>query len=136
MSNVTLAIDSATRSLMAMGEAAARTAAITAGIKIGGMGSSKLPKPKIAAGHTPGMGMEDNRDSGGPGFAGTPYMIGTGAQPEIFVPDTNGTFIPNADKKLGGGSVYNIVVNNPKKETAENSIRSALKNLSYMGVAA
>lgn len=136
MSNVTLAIDSATRSLMAMAEAAARTAAITSGIKIGGTGSSKLPKPKIAAGHTPGMGMEDNRDSGGPGFAGTPYMIGTGAQPEVFIPDTNGTFIPNADKKLGGGSVYNIVVNNPKKETAENSIRSALKNLSYMGVAA
>lgn len=75
-----------------------------------------------------------DRDSGGPGIAGTPYMIGTGAQPEVFVPNSNGSFIPNADKI--GGTTYNIVVNNPKKETAENSIRRSLKSLSYTGVAA
>ena len=63
-------------------------------------------------------------------------MIGTGAQPEIFVPSVNGKFIPNADKKGIGGVTYNIVINNPAKETTENSIRSALKNLSYLGVAA
>lgn len=71
------------------------------------------------------------RDSGGAGIAGEPYMIGTGAQPEIFVPSTNGQFIPNANKI---GSTYNIVINNPKKETAENSIRQSLKKLSYAGV--
>ena len=60
-------------------------------------------------------------------------MIGTGAQPEVFIPNTNGTFVPNADKKLGG--TYNIVINNPRKETAENSIRQSLKKLSYLGVA-
>jgi len=75
------------------------------------------------------------RDAGGSGMAGTPYMIGTGAQPEMFVPSTNGNFIPNADKK-GIGTTYNIVINNPKKETAENSIRQELKKLSYIGVAA
>ena len=42
------------------------------------------------------------RDSGGTGMAGRPYTIGVGAQPEVFVPSTNGTFIPNADKKMGG----------------------------------
>jgi hypothetical protein len=73
-----------------------------------------------------------SRDSGGPGMAGTPYMIGTGAQPEMFVPSQSGQFIPNADK---WGSTYNIVINNPKKETAENSIRQTLKKLSFVGVA-
>lgn len=84
-----------------------------------------------------GRSAGQKRDSGGAGMAGTPYMIGTGAQPEMFIPSTNGTFVPNADKKgmMGGGSTYNIVVNNPKKETAENSIRKALKSLSYAGVA-
>jgi hypothetical protein len=56
-------------------------------------------------------------------------MIGVGAQPEIFIPDTAGTFVPNADKALG--ATYNIVINNPRKETAENSIISAMKKLSY-----
>ena len=49
---------------------------------------------KISGGKSP-----DERDSGGSGKAGTPYMIGTGAQPELFIPDVDGTFIPNADAK-------------------------------------
>ena len=72
------------------------------------------------------------RDSGGSGMAGVPYMIGRGAQPELFTPATNGTFTPNADKI---GSTYNIVINNPTGKTAENDIRNALKSLSYIGVA-
>jgi hypothetical protein len=75
-------------------------------------------------------GTYHDRDSGGSGMAGTPYMIGTGAQPEMFVPSTNGTFVPNANKL---GSTYNITVINPKRETAENSIRQELKKLSYIG---
>lgn len=35
-----------------------------------------------------------SRDSGGPGEAGMPYLIGRGAQPELFVPDTAGRFYP------------------------------------------
>jgi hypothetical protein len=73
-----------------------------------------------------------SKDDGGVGFAGTPYMIGTGAQPEMFIPSSSGTFVPNADKV---GTTYNIVINNPKREAAENSIRSSLKKLSYLGVA-
>jgi hypothetical protein len=71
-----------------------------------------------------------SRDSGGPGFAGQEYLIGTGAQPEMFVPSTNGTFIPNADKI---GATYNIVINNPIPERAADSTRKALKSLSYAG---
>lgn len=37
------------------------------------------------------------RDSGGKGFAGDLYMIGTGAQPELFVPEQNGMFYPNSE---------------------------------------
>lgn len=75
-----------------------------------------------------------SRDSGGSGSAGTPYYIGTGAQPELFIPSTSGTFVPNG--KSGMGTTYKIVVNNPKKEETENSVRTALKKLSYLGVAA
>jgi hypothetical protein len=70
------------------------------------------------------------RDSGGPGMAGTPYLIGTGAQPELFVPSQSGQFYPQGK---GMGNTYNITVINPKRETAENSIRAALKNISFLG---
>ncbi len=59
-------------------------------------------------------------------------MIGTGAQPEMFVPNTNGTFVPNADKM---GATYNITINNPIPERSENSVRNTLKKLSYLGTA-
>lgn len=48
-----------------------------------------------------GIGM---RDSGGPGQAGVPYLIGRGAQPELFVPNTAGRFYP-AGTYSGGGDV-------------------------------
>ena len=73
------------------------------------------------------------RDSGGTGMAGTAYMIGTGAQPEMFIPNTNGTFVPNANKM---GATYNITINNPIPERSENSVRNTLKKLSYLGTAA
>jgi hypothetical protein len=40
-------------------------------------------------------------DGGGRGRAGEPVMIGVGAQPEMFVPDTAGQFYP-ADQWMGG----------------------------------
>lgn len=72
-----------------------------------------------------------SRDSGGSGIAGTPYKIGV---EEVFVPHTGGEFVPLGGANKGQlGNVYNIIVNNPKKETTENSIRSALISLSYLG---
>jgi hypothetical protein len=49
-----------------------------------------------------------SRDVGGSGVAGQPYLIGTGAQPELFTPSTNGAFTPNA----GGGAptTINLVI--------------------------
>jgi hypothetical protein len=49
-----------------------------------------------------------SRDNGGRGAAGQPYMIGRGAQPEVFIPDSAGTFIPNADQM--GGTTFHISV--------------------------
>jgi len=41
-----------------------------------------------------------SRDSGGSGMAGETYLIGTGAQPELFTAPANGTFTANADKMV------------------------------------
>jgi hypothetical protein len=72
-------------------------------------------------------------DSGGAGIAGTPYMIGTGAQPEVFVPHTNGTFIPNGK---GMGDTYNITINNPVPTKSEDSIRQQLRKMAIVGAGA
>lgn len=40
------------------------------------------------------------RDQGGSGYAGSPYLIGAGAKPELFIPNATGQFIPNFDKFL------------------------------------
>lgn len=47
------------------------------------------------------------KDSGGMAAANTPYLIGTGAQPELFVPQSAGTFIPNAGK-MDGIQIENV----------------------------
>lgn len=47
------------------------------------------------------------RDSGGPVSAGQPYYIGTGAQPEMFVPKTDGYMVPNG----AGGTVIQNTFN-------------------------
>jgi hypothetical protein len=47
-------------------------------------------------------GSHVKRDSGGRGFPGEAYFIGIGAQPEAFIPDSPGTFVPNADRMMGG----------------------------------
>jgi hypothetical protein len=56
------------------------------------------------------------RDSGGPGQAGKVYAIGTGAQPEYFVPNTAGQFIPNADRMMGGKPEVNVKIINVEDE--------------------
>lgn len=45
-----------------------------------------------------------SRDKGGRGRAGMAYAIGTGAQPEMFIPDRSGTFVPAG---AGGMAVTN-----------------------------
>ena len=76
------------------------------------------------------------RDSGGYGVAGQPYVINPIAAPEVFIPSSSGTFVPNADKKgllQTGGTEYNITIYNPVAQAAEASVQSALKKMSYLG---
>jgi len=116
-------------------QAAARdTAAAYSSINYGGA-STTTTAPKVKFG---GMSPDerdlepDERDSGGVGVAGTPYKIGV---PEIYVPNTGGKFIPlgGANASSVGGATYNVVINNPVPEKSENSVRSALKSISYRG---
>lgn len=62
-------------------------------------------------------------DKGGRGVAGQPYMIGRGAQPEMFIPDSAGTFIPNADKMGGQSLTINV---DARDEGAEARIRDMI----------
>lgn len=55
---------------------------------------------KLSPAYAEAMFSTGRRDSGGRGLPGVPYLIGTGAQPEVFVPDSAGTFYPRA----GGGA--------------------------------
>ena len=53
-------------------------------------------------------------------------MIGRGAQPELFVPQTNGQFIPNADKMMGGGGdTYNINITPPTTRDGSVDVQGA-----------
>jgi hypothetical protein len=131
MANVTLSIDSATRSLMAMAAAAGATAGAVSGIKM----PSALPTgiSKVAA---------DPRRGRGTKYAlGGEFMIPMGYGYEGFglggIATASGgetvTVTPKGESK--SGAVYNIVINNPKREAAEDSIKSALRNLVYTGSA-
>jgi hypothetical protein len=63
-------------------------------------------------------------DSGGRGSAGKAYMIGKGAQPEMFIPDSAGTFVPNADKM--GGTSFAITID-ARDPGAEGRIRTMIE---------
>lgn len=68
---------------------------------LGGGGGMTITPTLLPAG---GGGTHERvRDAGGPVAAGQPYYIGTGAQPELFVPDTNGMMYPAGG--YGGTSI-------------------------------
>lgn len=54
----------------------------------------------------------------------------------LMGPGTTASATPAASAGTGGGQTINIEITNPKKETAEESIRRTLKSLSYTGVIA
>ena len=76
------------------------------------------------------------RAKGGPVYAGQAYMVGE-VGPELFVPRSSGTIVPNS--RLGAmpaaaaGSlvVQNLNVTSATGETAERSVPRALNNLAY-----
>jgi TP901 family phage tail tape measure protein len=62
-----------------------------------------------------------SKDQGGRNMGGQPALIGTGAQPELFWPDSAGTYIPNADKMGGSGEQITIYVTADTYEGGRNA---------------
>lgn len=81
------------------------------------------------------FGFGGTMDAGGRGQPGVAYAIGTGAQPEVYVPDTAGTFMP-ADK-WGNGGQGKTINNNfylpsndpPSRRTQDQIAASAYRGL-------
>lgn len=67
-------------------------------------------------------------DSGGRGVAGQAYLINPKAGPELFIPDSAGTFIPNADKKTGGGTTIYNTTNLPPSYSRQSASQIAQEN--------
>jgi len=78
-----------------------------------------------ALGGIPGLG-DFFRAKGGPVSGGSPYMVGEKG-PELFVPNTSGTIVPN--NKLGGGGATNVVVNVDAKGSSASGDSGAGKQL-------
>jgi len=100
------------------------------------MGGGNLPSKSLLSGASGGSfrPLGGGRAMGGSVFAGTPYTVGEHGV-ETFVPNTNGTILPNNSNANNSGQNITINITNPKREAAEDSVRKALKNLSYLGVA-
>ena len=52
-----------------------------------------------------GQVVAEAKAEGGDVFAGKPYWVGDGGEPELFVPKQNGTIIPEHDLKSGKSSM-------------------------------
>jgi hypothetical protein len=94
-------------------------------------GYGKITDPYKVPGRDPGHkgpGGVDALALGGSVYAGTPYIVGERG-PEMFVPNVNGTIVPNGASKMGGDT-YNFTINDatdPQRVAAviENYVRSA-----------
>jgi len=72
---------------------------------IGGLG---LPSPGASPMGSTASGIGGFRERGGPVQAGTAYVVGE-KRPELFIPGTSGTIVPNTDAMSGGGgAVINV----------------------------
>lgn len=98
----------------------------------GGVTGQTLAQTRVSAGQSIPMG---RRASGGPIFSGMPYLVGERG-PEIVVPGTNGTVIPN--NAMGGQQIV-VNINGPVygadgiKEIAQEEIARAIRAQGYEG---
>jgi len=93
---------------------------------------------KHAAGTGPTVGDPGTRATGGPVYAGMPYVVGE-TQPELFVPSTNGYIVPHipslATGTAGGGDTYQIALTMPVKTAPDPfATASELRRLANFGV--
>ena len=98
----------------------------------GGVTGQTLAQTRVSAGQSIPMG---RRASGGPIFSGMPYLVGERG-PEIVVPGTNGTVIPN--NAMGGQQIV-VNINGPIygddgiREIAQEEIGKAARAGAYEG---
>jgi phage-related minor tail protein len=71
------------------------------------------------------------RATGGPVTGGKPYIVGERG-PELMVPRTSGTIIPNNSLGTTGAATYNITIVNPTAEPTSTSIPTALRRASQL----
>ena len=83
----------------------------------GGFFGAGAPEAVAGGGLFTGKGPYQFRASGGPVYAGSPYIVGEKG-PELFMPTTSGSIVPN--NQLGGPSsgVTNVTVNVDAKGSA------------------
>ncbi len=72
------------------------------------------------------LGLIPGLANGGPARGGRPHIVGERG-PELFVPNTSGTVVPN--NKLGGGGATNVVVNVDAKGSSASGDSGAGKQL-------
>lgn len=65
------------------------------------------------------------RDSGGRGQRGMAYMIGKGAQPEMFIPDSAGTFVPAGAGRASVTNNFTLVADGPVAKRTQLQIAAA-----------
>jgi len=80
-----------------------------------------------ALGGIPGFG-DFFKAKGGPVSGGSPYMVGEKG-PELFVPNTSGTIVPNNKLGGGGGGSTSVVVNVDAKGSSASGDSGAGKQL-------
>ena len=76
------------------------------------------------------------RENGGPVSAGTPYLVGERG-PELFVPNSNGSIVPNNKMSSGGTTVIqNINISTGVQQTVRTEIRQLMPQIAESAKAA
>lgn len=99
--------------MLAVSLAAASAAAIPIVGWVLAPGAALSTAAAIAA----GQALIEFREKGGPVKAGQPYIVGE-KRPELFIPDRNGTILPDTSALNGGGS-SNTIYNSPVTVTVQ-----------------
>jgi len=104
--------------------------------KAGGGGGLSGLLGTVAGGLTNPVGLAAEilagRENGGPVLAGHPYIVGE-RRPELFIPDTSGTIVPNLAAVGGrGGNTYHVEMGATPTQTTEEALYSVLRSVSYL----
>ena len=95
------------------------TAYVWVGVKGPGAGYVDATAAQANVTDENGNVLAEVRASGGPVSAGNPYWVGDGGEPELFVPNQNGTIVPAHNMPGGSGQTINIYFQGPVNSMAD-----------------